>query len=64
MSALSGVSNWLARNQPFFSASSTALVYIPKPFSAFGVSTTLAPRNRISRRRSTEKVSTIVTTSG
>ena len=34
------------------------------PFSEAGVSTTLAPRNRISRRRSTEKFSAIVTTSG
>ncbi len=64
MSALSLVSNCEARNQPCASASSTALRYMPRPFSARGVSTTLAPSIRISRRRSTEKLSAIVTTSG
>ncbi len=64
MSALAFVSNWWARNQPFFSASSTAFWYMPKPFCARGVSTTRAPIIRISRRRSTEKLSAMVMTSG
>ena len=64
MSALAGVSNWCARNQPFVSASSLAFMYMPKPFCARGVRTTLAPRKRISCRRSTEKLSAMVTTSG
>ena len=37
---------------------------MPKPFWARGVSTTLAPSMRISLRRSTEKLSAMVTTSG
>jgi hypothetical protein len=64
MSALASVSNWRARNQPLASASSTAFWYMPKPFWARGVSTTLAPRMRISLRRSMEKLSAMVTTSG
>ena len=64
ISALAGVSNWWARNQPLASASSTAFWYMPKPFCARGVSTTLAPSMRISLRRSIEKLSAMVTTSG
>ena len=45
-------------------ASSTAFWYMPKPFCARGVSTTLAPSMRISLRRSIEKLSAMVTTSG
>jgi len=45
-------------------ASSSALTTIPYPRPACGVSTTLAPRNRISRRRSTLNCSAMVTTSG
>ena len=37
---------------------------MPKPFSARGVNTTLAPRNRINFLRSMEKLSAIVTTKG
>ena len=48
MSALAAVSNWRARNQPCFFASSAALRYMPVPFMARGVSTTLAPSIRIS----------------
>ena len=64
ISALAGVSNWCARNQPLAFASSTAFWYMPKPFAARGVSTTLAPKMRISLRRSIEKLSAMVTTSG
>ena len=64
ISALASVSNWCARNQPFACASSTAFWYMPMPFCARGVSTTLAPNMRISLRRSIEKLSAIVTTSG
>jgi len=61
---LASVSNWCARNQPLAFASSTAFWYMPKPFWARGVSTTLAPSMRISLRRSIEKLSAMVTTSG
>ena len=64
MSALASFSNCRVRNQPCFSASSTAFFTMPVPRSAAGVSTTLAPRKRISFLRSTLKVSAIVSTSG
>ena len=64
MSALASASNWCARNQPWVSASSLAFWYMPKPLSSRGVSTTLAPRKRMSLRRSMEKLSAMVTTSG
>ena len=63
-SALASLSNWRQRNQPCFSASSMALFSMPVPFSAAGVSTTRAPRKRRSLRRSTLKLSAIVSTSG
>ena len=63
-SALASLSNWRQRNQPFFSASSIALLSMPLPFSPAGVSTTRAPRKRRSLRRSTLKLSAIVSTSG
>ena len=53
MSALASFSNWRVRNQPCVSASSTAFLTMPMPRSAAGVRTTLAPRKRISLRRST-----------
>src|SRR6516165_2256297 len=56
MSALALVSNCLARNQPWVSASSTAFWYMPSPFCARGVSTTFAPSMRMSLRRSIEKL--------
>ncbi len=63
-SALASFSNWRQRNQPCFSASSIAFSSMPVPFSEAGVSTTLAPRKRMSRRRSTLKFSAMTTTSG
>ena len=51
-------------NHPLASASSRHLVTIPMPLSSLGVRMTLAPRKRISFRRSTEKVSTITETKG
>ena len=64
MSAFASFSNWRVRNQPCVAASSLALVTMPMPRSAAGVITTLAPRKRISLRRSTLKGSAMVTTSG
>jgi len=64
MLGLASFSNWRAQNQPCFSDSSRAFSTMPVPFSAAGVSTTLAPRKRISLRRSTEKLSAMVMTSG
>jgi hypothetical protein len=64
MSALASFSNWRVRNQPCVSASSTALLTIATARPLPGVSTTLAPRKRISLRRSTLNCSAIVTTSG
>ena len=58
------VFNWRVKNQPWVLASSAAFTTMPMPRSAAGVSTTLAPRNRISFRRSTLNVSAIVSTSG
>src|SRR2546421_10865371 len=55
ISGLASFSNWRVRNQPCVSASSTAFLTIPIPRSAAGVMTTLAPRKRISLRRSTLK---------
>ena len=63
-SAFAWFSNWRHRNQPCLFASSTALASMPLPFSAAGVSTTRAPRKRSSLRRSTLKLSAMVTTSG
>jgi hypothetical protein len=63
-SALASLSNWLGRNQPCACASSRALASMPLPFRCAGVSTTCAPRKRISRRRSTLKFSAITITSG
>jgi hypothetical protein len=63
-SALAGFSNCRHRNQPCARASSTALASMPEPFSAAGVSTTLAPMKRSSLRRSMLKFSAITTTSG
>ena len=60
-SALASLSNWRHRNQPCAAASSIALFSMPVPFSAAGVSTTRAPRKRSSLRRSTLKLSAIVT---
>ena len=56
----------LARQEPAVRRrrARSALLTMPMPRSAAGVSTTLAPRKRISLRRSTLKVSAIVTTSG
>ena len=64
MSALASFSNWRVRNQPCAAASSAAFFTMPVPRSAAGVRITLAPRKRISLRRSTLKLSAIVTTSG
>ena len=64
MSALASFSNWRVRNQPCALASSIALLTMPMPRSAAGVSTTLAPRKRISLRRSTLNGSAMVTTRG
>ena len=64
MSAFASFSNCRVRNQPFAFASSTAFFTMPVPRSAAGVITTFAPRKRISLRRSTLKLSAIVTTSG
>ena len=64
MSALASFSNWRHQNQPCASASSRALATMPVPFSAAGVSTTRAPRKRISLRRSTLKLSAMTMTSG
>jgi hypothetical protein len=64
ISALASLSNWRHRNQPCLSASPMALFSMPVPFSAAGVSTTRAPRKRSSLRRSTLKLSAIVSTSG
>ena len=61
MSGLASFSNWRVRNQPCVLASSIAFATMPMPRCAAGVSTTLAPRNRISLRRSTLKVSAMVT---
>ena len=60
MSAFASFSNWRHRNQPCLSASSTAFASMPLPFQRAGVSTTFAPRKRISLRRSTLKFSAIV----
>lgn len=62
--ALASVSNWRARNQSLASANSLVFTYMPYPFAARGVNTTLAPRKRIRRLRSMEKLSAIVTTRG
>ena len=64
VSALAGFSNCRDCHQPCVLASSSAFATIPVPFCAAGVRTTLAPRKRISLRRSTLKFSAIVTTSG
>src|SRR5688572_25553856 len=64
MSALASFSNCRVRNQPFVSASSTAFFTMPIARSEAGVITTLAPRKRISLRRSTLKLSAMLTTSG
>jgi hypothetical protein len=64
MSGLASFSNCRHRNQPWVFASSTAFASMPVPFSDAGVSTTLAPRKRMSLRRSTLKLSAMVTTSG
>ncbi len=48
-------SNCWVMNQPCFFASASAAATMPVARRGAGVSTTLAPRNRISRRRSTEK---------
>ena len=54
MSGLASFSNWRVRNQPFFLRELDApSLTMPMPRSAAGVSTTLAPRKRISLRRST-----------
>ena len=63
-SAFASFSNWRVQNQPCVAASSRAFSTMPVPFSEAGVSTTRAPRNRISRRRSTEKLSAMTMTSG
>jgi hypothetical protein len=63
-SGLAGFSNWRARNQPCFSASSSARFTMPLPRSAAGVRITFAPSARITLRRSIENVSTIVATNG
>src|SRR5271170_8068671 len=60
MSGLASFSNWRFRNQPWVLASSVAFTTMPIPRCPAGVSTTLAPRNRISLRRSTLNVSAIV----
>ena len=64
MSGLASFSNCRVRNQPCLAASSCAFTTMPKPRCACGVSTTLAPRKRSSLRRSTLKLSAMVTTSG
>ncbi|MEO5669238.1 MAG: hypothetical protein ABIR26_00980 [Ramlibacter sp.] len=64
MVALASLSNCRGRNQPCVCASSAALATMPLPFCQAGVSTTLAPRKRINRRRSTLKFSAITITSG
>src|SRR5712691_532291 len=56
MSALASFSNWRVRNQPCVSASSIAMVTIASARPAAGVKTTLAPRKRMSLRRSTLKL--------
>ena len=63
-SAFASFSNCRVRNHPFFFASATAFFTMPVPRSAAGVRTTLAPRNRMSLRRSTLNESAMVTTSG
>ena len=64
ISAFALVSNWLAKNQPFSFANSTAFWYMPIPFASLGVNTTFAPNILISLRRSTENDSAIVRTKG
>ena len=56
--------NWSALNHPCFAASSRHLISIPVPLCAGLVSTTLAPRKRISLRRSMEKDSAMTQTKG
>ena len=51
-------------NQPCAAASSSIFLIMPTARSAAGVTITLAPRKRISLRRSTLKGSAMVTTSG
>ena len=63
-SAFASFSNCRTRNQPCFSASSTAFASMPLPLRAAGVRTTFAPRKRIILRRSMLKLSAIVTTRG
>ena len=64
MSALASFSNCRVMNQPCASASSLALPSMPTPVSTAGVSTTLAPKKRISLRRSTLNASDMTMTSG
>ncbi len=64
MSAFAEVSNWRARNQPCAQPVRLQHVHAPVPFCARGVSTTFAPSIRISRRRSTEKLSAIAHSNG
>ena len=54
MRALASVSNCRVRCQPCALANSLAFLTMPVPFSAAGVTTTLAPSIRMIRRRSTE----------